>query len=274
MCKKRTSDQYRGYGPIAEAVVDRAHGEHGGKCPNTDTEKRQPECSVRGIDRSFYVGQHRRPSAPENTEDAERGQKADSSTVDDARSLPGSRRVCSHACLLRRAPDRYCQSMMIRTATTEDDLAAAFDVYADVAAEGVWIGAEAPVERAARLAKWNETFLGEEGSVMFLVEADAEIAGAAVLRPQGACGSGLYELGMWIGTEHRGRGAGSALVEACIKWAEQQGAHKITLQVWPHNEPARALYRKYGFEEEGYLKRHWRRRSGEIWDSVVMGRLL
>jgi RimJ/RimL family protein N-acetyltransferase len=122
--------------------------------------------------------------------------------------------------------------------------------------------------------KWRETFLGDGGSVMFVVDTGAGVVGAAVLHRQGTGGSGLYELGMWIGSEHRGRGAGSALVEACIKWAEQQGAHKISLQVWPHNEPARALYRKYGFEEEGYLKRHWRRKSGEIWDSVVMGRQL
>jgi RimJ/RimL family protein N-acetyltransferase len=164
--------------------------------------------------------------------------------------------------------------VIVRTASTEEDLAAALDVFTDVAAEGVWIGTEAPVERESRMGKWIESFLGGGGSVMFVVEAEAGIAGAAVLRLQGACGSGLYELGMWIGSEHRGRGAGSELVEACIKWAEQQGAHKISLQVWPHNEPARALYRKYGFDEEGYLKRHWRRRSGEIWDSVVMGRQL
>jgi RimJ/RimL family protein N-acetyltransferase len=162
--------------------------------------------------------------------------------------------------------------VIVRTATSEEDLSTALDIYADVAAEGVWIGAEAPVDRAARMAMWADAFLGDGGSVMFLVDPGDGIAGAAVLHRQGACGSGLYELGMWIGKEHRGRRAGSALVEACIKWAEQQGAHKITLQVWPHNEPARALYRKYGFEEEGYLNRHWRRKSGEIWDSIVMGR--
>ena len=50
--------------------------------------------------------------------------------------------------------------------------------------------------------------------------------------------------------------------------------HKIALQVWPHNEAAIALYERYGFEREGYLKRHWRRRSGELWDAVVMGLLL
>jgi RimJ/RimL family protein N-acetyltransferase len=164
--------------------------------------------------------------------------------------------------------------VIIREATTEADISAALDVYVDVAAEGVWIGTEAPIDREARMAKWLDTFLGNGGSVMFVVDVGTGIAGAAVLDPQGACGSGLYEFGMWVDKVFRGKGAGSALVEACIKWAEQQGAHKISLLVSPHNQPARALYRKYGFEEEGYLKRHWRRKSGEIWDSIVMGLLL
>jgi RimJ/RimL family protein N-acetyltransferase len=50
--------------------------------------------------------------------------------------------------------------------------------------------------------------------------------------------------------------------------------HKIALQVWPHNEAALALYRSSGFEQEGYLRQHYRRKNGELWDAVVMGRLV
>jgi RimJ/RimL family protein N-acetyltransferase len=77
-----------------------------------------------------------------------------------------------------------------------------------------------------------------------------------------------------VARAYRGRGIGSALLEASIGWARQAGAHKIALEVWPHNEAAIALYEKFGFEREGYLRKHWRRRSGELWDSVVMGLLL
>jgi RimJ/RimL family protein N-acetyltransferase len=64
---------------------------------------------------------------------------------------------------------------------------------------------------------------------------------------------------------------GSALLSAAIAWAREAGAHKVALQVWPHNEAAIALYRKFGFEQEGRLRRHYRRRNGELWDAVVMG---
>jgi RimJ/RimL family protein N-acetyltransferase len=79
---------------------------------------------------------------------------------------------------------------------------------------------------------------------------------------------------MQVARSHRGRGIGSALLEASIEWARQAGAHKVALEVWPHNEAAIALYEKFGFEREGYLRKHWRRRSGELWDSVVMGLVL
>jgi RimJ/RimL family protein N-acetyltransferase len=44
--------------------------------------------------------------------------------------------------------------------------------------------------------------------------------------------------------------------------------------VWPHNDRAIALYEKLGFVEEGRLRRHYRRRNGELWDAVVMGLVL
>ena len=60
------------------------------------------------------------------------------------------------------------------------------------------------------------------------------------------------------------------LAEA-IDQARTAGAHKVALQVWPHNAAAIALYERFGFQREGYLTRHYRRRSGELWDAVVMG---
>jgi RimJ/RimL family protein N-acetyltransferase len=45
---------------------------------------------------------------------------------------------------------------------------------------------------------------------------------------------------------HRGRGVGSSLVEACIDWSRAHAAHKVALSVWPHNERALRLYRRYG----------------------------
>jgi RimJ/RimL family protein N-acetyltransferase len=61
---------------------------------------------------------------------------------------------------------------------------------------------------------------------------------------------------------------------AAIEWACEHELHKLSLSVWPHNSAAIALYRKYGFVEEGRRINQVRRQSGELWDVVEMGLLL
>ena len=148
------------------------------------------------------------------------------------------------------------------------DLPAIFDLYEATAAEGRYIGAELPIDRPSRMERWTSN-LALAKAVMFVAEAGEDIVGSASLEQRGP-----LDLGMMVANEWRRRGVGRALLKACIDWARESGAYKITLQVWPHNEGAIALYEKFGFEREGYLRKQWRRRNGELWDAVVMGLLL
>jgi ribosomal protein S18 acetylase RimI-like enzyme len=79
---------------------------------------------------------------------------------------------------------------------------------------------------------------------------------------------------MLVAQPWRGRGVGSALLAAAIEKARDEKLHKLSLEVFPHNVAAIALYRRFGFVEEGRRVKHYRRASGEFWDSIVMGRLL
>lgn len=76
---------------------------------------------------------------------------------------------------------------------------------------------------------------------------------------------------MLVDGDWRGRGVGSALVQAAIYWARRYGLHKLCLEVFATNTAAIALYRKFGFVEEGRRTKQYRRASGELWDSIVMG---
>ena len=156
------------------------------------------------------------------------------------------------------------QTWIVRRATPED-LEAAFDVFAAVAEERIHIGTEPPIDRASRLEKWATT-LTNEHEAMFVAVADGRVVGNASVKWVGAS-----DLGMAILPEWRGRGVGSGLLEAAISWAEADGSHKMELRVWPHNKAALALYEKFGFEQEGYVKRHYKRRNGELWDCIIMG---
>jgi RimJ/RimL family protein N-acetyltransferase len=144
-----------------------------------------------------------------------------------------------------------------------------FRLYDSVAAEGKWIGGESPSDREARREGF-EASVTDPDAVSFLAEVDGRLVGNLGAKVHG----GIADLGMLVDSEWRGRGIGSALMEACIGWAREHGAHKIVLEVWPHNVAARSLYAKYGFEDEGVFKRHYRRRNGELWDAVRMGLVL
>lgn len=147
------------------------------------------------------------------------------------------------------------------------DIETWLDLYAAVAGEGRWIGGELPIDRA-RMEKGFLAMVDDPEEGVFVAEADGRIVGQLGI---GRKRDGHAELGMLVADGWRGRGVGSALMDAAIDWARAHDVHKVALEVWPHNEAAIALYRKFGFEEEGYLKAHYRRRNGELWDVVVMG---
>ena len=66
----------------------------------------------------------------------------------------------------------------------------------------------------------------------------------------------------------------TALLAAAIEWSRERGLHKLSLSVFPHNAAGIALYRKFGFVDEGRRVKHYRRASGELWDAIEMGLLL
>ena len=58
-----------------------------------------------------------------------------------------------------------------------------------------------------------------------------------------------------LAVTEKGRGYGRATLRAVARAAfEEHGAHRLWLDVKPHNERARALYRSEGFVEEGVLR--------------------
>lgn len=158
---------------------------------------------------------------------------------------------------------------LVRDATAAD-VAAIIAIREVVAGEGRWIGRELPLP--ADLGDRIRASL-EDPEVCYLVaEVDGAVAGDAGLRADGA---GRADLFMALLPEHRGRGLGRLLLDRALGWARaRDDLHKVTLQVWPHNQAALALYRRAGFLVEGYRHAHWRRANGELWDVVEMGLVL
>lgn len=109
-------------------------------------------------------------------------------------------------------------------------------------------------------------------AAVFVAEAeDGELVGRlSVARDQHPASMHVADLGLMVEAESRRQGVGSALLEAAVEWAREAGVRKLELHVFPHNEAAIALYEKFGFEREGYRKRHYRRSSGDYVDAILM----
>jgi RimJ/RimL family protein N-acetyltransferase len=149
------------------------------------------------------------------------------------------------------------------------DFDAWFQLFEGVATEGRWIGAEAPVTPDA-LREGFQSTLDTDRAARFVAELDGQLVGELSVRRS----AGVADLGMLVRDGYRGRGIGSALLEACLDWSRANRAHKVTLTVFPHNAAGLALYRKFGFTVEGRLVRHWKRRTGQLWDAIQMGLVL
>ncbi|HYJ60186.1 MAG TPA: GNAT family N-acetyltransferase, partial [Actinomycetota bacterium] len=67
----------------------------------------------------------------------------------------------------------------------------------------------------------------------------------------------------------RGRGIGAATLARGFAWAREVGVEKLLLSVYPTNDAAIALYRRFGFVEEGRLSRQARTAYGDV-DEILM----
>jgi RimJ/RimL family protein N-acetyltransferase len=146
-------------------------------------------------------------------------------------------------------------------AAEERDRRPLADLLAAVAEERDGIATEPPIDVEERARSWRL-----EGTLVAV--AGDEVVGTLHVE-QSRFGFG--EVGMMVARDWRSRGVGSALVAAAIEWGRQNGLHKLTLGVFPHNDAAIGLYRKFGFAEEGRREKQIRRANGEIWDLIEMG---
>jgi len=138
------------------------------------------------------------------------------------------------------------------------------ELLAEIAEERDSIASEPPIDLDERSRAFAASI---DGTIVAV--GDGELVGSLHIEPSRF---GFGEIGMGLARPWRGRGVGSLLMAAAIEKARADGLHKLSLEVFPHNTAALALYRKFDFVEEGRRVRHYRRASGELWDALLMGR--
>ena len=107
-------------------------------------------------------------------------------------------------------------------------------------------------------------------AAVFVAEADEAVVGRlSVGRDPHPASAHVADLGLMVAKSHRRQGIGWALLEQAVGWARAGGVQKLELHVFPHNVGAIAMYERFGFEREGYRKRHYRRPDGYV-DAILM----
>jgi RimJ/RimL family protein N-acetyltransferase len=154
------------------------------------------------------------------------------------------------------------------------DAREALALIARVAAEGRWIRTEdVSSERARRTRRRFRRSWTTQHADVVAVAGGTVIGHLGVEREPGKQTRHVASLGMAVDEFWRGKGVGSALLAEALSWAEWAGVEKVALTVYPHNQRAINLYKKFGFSEEGRLSGHSKKASGYE-DEIVMARWL
>jgi putative acetyltransferase len=114
-----------------------------------------------------------------------------------------------------------------------------------------------------------------DADYMLVACAGTEIVGHAGLHPLGKSPRRAHAMTLGIGvkSDWQRRGVGTALMSALLDLADNWlNVFRLELTVYADNEPAIALYRKFGFAQEGIL-RCYALRAGEYVDACFMARL-
>jgi hypothetical protein len=138
-----------------------------------------------------------------------------------------------------------------------------------IVAEGGFVRSEeantpARVYRSRFRRSWSD----REAQVVAL-DGDRVVGHVYVQRELHPVTRHVSTLGIAVAGDHRGRGIGSALMAEAFRWGRSVGVEKIMLAVYPTNDVAIGLYRKFGFVEEGRLVGHSRKSTGYE-DEILM----
>jgi putative acetyltransferase len=116
----------------------------------------------------------------------------------------------------------------------------------------------------------------DKGDLSLVVEADGDLVGSAGLHSTGASPRRRHAMGLGIQVlpGWQGRGVGTLLMQSLCDYADRWlGVSRLELTVYTDNHRAQALYRRFGFADEG-VHRGYALRDGVYVDALSMARVL
>jgi phosphinothricin acetyltransferase len=104
---------------------------------------------------------------------------------------------------------------------------------------------------------WERWDAGHMACCRLIARAGETVKGWAALSPVSArrAYSGVAEVSVYVGQQHRGAGVGLALLEALVRASEESGLWMLQAGIFAENEASVALHGKCGFRIVGRRER-------------------
>lgn len=124
-----------------------------------------------------------------------------------------------------------------------------------------------------KVSSFQSGLISKNGPVYYAINNDQVVGWSDVFPEENPRQNHRGGLGMGLLPEFRGQGLGSKLLSSVLDHAKKFGLEKVELNVYTSNTPTVALYKKFGFEQEGLIKKY-RKLDGQYFDCLAMGKFL
>lgn len=120
--------------------------------------------------------------------------------------------------------------------------------------------------------QWISDHINNPGFALFVADIDKKLVG--FINFENGLRKSLEHrgsLGMLVEKNSRELGIGQLLMRVLLEWAHNNTMiEKVGLSVFANNHRAIQLYKKFGFEEEGYRKKEIKLENGQYIDDILM----
>jgi RimJ/RimL family protein N-acetyltransferase len=124
-----------------------------------------------------------------------------------------------------------------------------------------------------KVSSFQKSLISKDGPVYYAINNDQVVGWCDVFPEENPRQNHRGGLGMGLLPEFRGQGLGSKLLSSVLDHSKRFGLEKVELNVYTSNTAAVALYKKFGFEQEGLIKKY-RKLDGQYFDCLAMGKFL
>lgn len=125
-----------------------------------------------------------------------------------------------------------------------------------------------------KIAEVQQDLISKNEPVYYAIQNKEKVVGWCDICPETKPRqSHRGSLGMGLIPDCRGQGIGSRLLAQALDHAKAFGFEKVELHVYSSNTAAVKLYKKFGFEQEGLIKK-FRKLNGQYFDYLAMGKFL